>query len=441
MTIKKGTSTIATAGASEWGSIEGTLSDQTDLQNALNAKASTLSPSFTGAPTAPTAEEGTNTTQIATTAFVTTALNNIDALPDQTDMAGKYLATDGINAYWRSPSGLPLLSFLWSDHLLNDASFLRADTFSWQSGGVYKSVYEHLVDDFDNGIIGCSDTDGGVTVFYRLCPDGHKVCLEDQEQNVIDYYNANGVAWYYILDTVNQKFKLPRTKYGFTGLRDTVGNYVPESLPNIKGRFGGCDDKGDTTGAFYRDGFSGSTASGSGDDDPITYFDASRSSSAYQDNAPVQQRATQMYLYFYAGNTIRNETEIDVGEITEALNEKLDQDLSNASANFKETIVGWGMPDYDSGITVPISNSGTVYTPTENGILKICHTSGDGGNYCNVYFGEDNTGIMIQRWDAASQFNTGIQFMDVPVLKGQTYYIETNAYNRYPTTFYQYIGG
>lgn len=35
------------------------------------------SPAFTGTPTAPTANAGTNTTQIATTEFVTTAINNI----------------------------------------------------------------------------------------------------------------------------------------------------------------------------------------------------------------------------------------------------------------------------------------------------------------------------------------------------------------------------
>jgi len=34
------------------------------------------SPTFTGTPTAPTASSGTNTTQIATTAFVTTAVSS-----------------------------------------------------------------------------------------------------------------------------------------------------------------------------------------------------------------------------------------------------------------------------------------------------------------------------------------------------------------------------
>lgn len=87
-------------GSDEWGTITGTLSDQTDLQDALNAKQNTLtfddaptdnsdnpvksngiydalalkaplaSPALTGTPTAPTATSGTNTTQIATTAYV-----------------------------------------------------------------------------------------------------------------------------------------------------------------------------------------------------------------------------------------------------------------------------------------------------------------------------------------------------------------------------------
>ena len=44
------------------------------LQTAVNTKADLASPSFTGVPTAPTASSGTSTTQLSTTAFVTTAL-------------------------------------------------------------------------------------------------------------------------------------------------------------------------------------------------------------------------------------------------------------------------------------------------------------------------------------------------------------------------------
>lgn len=58
-----------------WGEITGTLGDQTDLQTALGLKAALASPALTGVPTAPTASPGTNTTQIATTAYVDTALD------------------------------------------------------------------------------------------------------------------------------------------------------------------------------------------------------------------------------------------------------------------------------------------------------------------------------------------------------------------------------
>ena len=46
------------------------ISTVTGLQTALNAKAPLASPALTGTPTAPTAEVGTNTTQLATTAHV-----------------------------------------------------------------------------------------------------------------------------------------------------------------------------------------------------------------------------------------------------------------------------------------------------------------------------------------------------------------------------------
>ena len=46
----------------------------TDIKNQLALRAPLASPSLTGKPTAPTAAKGNNSTQIATTAFVTTAV-------------------------------------------------------------------------------------------------------------------------------------------------------------------------------------------------------------------------------------------------------------------------------------------------------------------------------------------------------------------------------
>ena len=51
------------------------IADVEGLQLALDSKGTSVSPSFTGTPTAPTAAPGTNTTQLATTAFVQTAVS------------------------------------------------------------------------------------------------------------------------------------------------------------------------------------------------------------------------------------------------------------------------------------------------------------------------------------------------------------------------------
>jgi len=87
------------------------VADLSDLDNvnlslyastsALAAKAPLADPTFTGVPAAPTATAGTNTTQLATTAFVTAANAAAgDGLPTQTDNSGKYLTTDGTDASW-----------------------------------------------------------------------------------------------------------------------------------------------------------------------------------------------------------------------------------------------------------------------------------------------------------------------------------------------------
>ena len=62
--------------------VKGTeINDEFDaIQTAVNSKANLQSPTFTGTPAAPTAAEGTNTTQVATTAFVSTAVANVGTL-------------------------------------------------------------------------------------------------------------------------------------------------------------------------------------------------------------------------------------------------------------------------------------------------------------------------------------------------------------------------
>lgn len=78
------------------------------------------------------------------------------------------------------------------------------------------------------------------------------------------------------------------------GSRGTVGSYLNESLPNIKGytNYGLFSNQAYPTGCFTQTNQSTSGSSTTGIDGwRAQIFDASRSSSTYQDNAPVQQNA------------------------------------------------------------------------------------------------------------------------------------------------------
>lgn len=97
----------AGGGGGAWGSITGTLSAQTDLQAALDAKAALLSPTFTGTPSAPTAAPGTNTTQLATTGFVKAAIDVVlggvgaafDTLSELATAIGTKLNSSAVSAF------------------------------------------------------------------------------------------------------------------------------------------------------------------------------------------------------------------------------------------------------------------------------------------------------------------------------------------------------
>jgi hypothetical protein len=142
------------------------------------------------------------------------------------------------------------------------------------------------------------------TLMYFVAADGHKIVPREwmpapstadvvsaQQDIVADIYTATGVAWYYVIDESNQWFILPRTKYAFVGYRDSVGAYVPETLPDHTHTY----TKIMSTYAYRIQDFAA----------VYTYDPNGETGGAnhptYQTDAPVQQRATQMYLYFYIG--------------------------------------------------------------------------------------------------------------------------------------------
>lgn len=312
-----------------------------------------------------------------------------------------YITIDGVEKKLAGGSGggdyhPDLFDNKWSDYELDDMSWLRADTFSWQSGTVYSNAYNHLVEDITGKSLQ-SETVAGVTVQFYLADDGHKICPASEESNVASIYSATGVAWYYILDTTNTRFKLPRTQHAFSGYRDSVGKYVEAGLPNITGEIGFAAGTNLRTGAFTTGITTYKRLAGSQSENTTGgLLDASLSSSVYGNSNTVQPPATQMYLYFYVGQFTQSAIEETAGLNAELFNGKADIDLtnavSNASATAKETIIGWGMPDWSTAISITVNTTG--YTAPYDGIaVGTINVSGSGSAnfYVNdVFVGDDN---------------------------------------------------
>lgn len=108
-------------------------------------------------------------------------------------------------------TSLPLLTRLITEHILNDESFLNANTFSWQLGSTYEAVYKHLVDGLSTAGAVQTETIAGITISYKVATDGQRICTPDQETAISQLYAKTGEANFYILDTENARFKLPRT--------------------------------------------------------------------------------------------------------------------------------------------------------------------------------------------------------------------------------------
>jgi hypothetical protein len=113
------------------------------MDTALALKAPTSSPTFTGTPAAPTAAGGTNTTQLATTAFVTSAISGASAIPSGTIMLFRQTA---------APTGwAKLTDSSWNDKMLRivtgtvGAGGSAALSTAWSSVALSGTVGSHTL--------------------------------------------------------------------------------------------------------------------------------------------------------------------------------------------------------------------------------------------------------------------------------------------------------
>lgn len=179
----------------------------------------------------------------------------------------------------------------------------------------------------------------------------------------------------FAIDTVNETFKVPTIKDGayLTQAKTDaeLGKAYNESLPNIKGKI-----EKSAGGVITNSGVSGSGAfsttqtSDLGISNSAIYggslkvsFDASRSSSTYQDGAKVQGDNIRVRFFVVVANAQINQSQMDWSAWATSLAGKANTDMDNITATGKETVVGWGMPDYTSTVSISMAqyNSSSAY--------------------------------------------------------------------------------
>lgn len=374
----------------------------------------------------------------------------------------------------------PILTRVCFDHIVNNVSWLRADTFSWQSGDFYVATYEHLKTDAKTAYAWISgselfytsketvavgdevyvsttkdsstidsvgsntitfahprkdgvytatrstandrlalglmpfmqrETIDGTTIEFIVADDGHRICLPDQEANIIHVYNRTGYANYYILDTENKQFKLPRKQK-----RKLILSFKEDNAQNVWYKL--YSDGWVEQGGFLADSFGGSYEFAF----PITMADtnytlttgagcpniggmhgkdyiASRSTggfvyangslsnnfvnnnfswqvSGYANPALVPSSLLELE-YYYVGHFEQDSVEQTAGINAEMFNGKADRNLMNTTDNV-DIVIESQLPTASNGYTwykkyksgwveqggSPTGNSSTVYTGT-----------------------------------------------------------------------------
>lgn len=191
---------------------------------------------------------------------------------------------------------------------------------------------------------------------YQMLVDGK--IQSTTYQNFTSSVSTNGSCGFFGLDTANERFKVPLLKDVYLKAGQAPSMFGAESLPNIKGTayniLTGLREAPYGVGALDATTIGSENVSGSGYNRRGNIsFDASRSSSTYQDGAKVNPDHVTYRAYVVLYASAAEASVAQAAEFMTALGGKANVALDNVSPaqSFKDMSIGWGMPDYSAGIS------------------------------------------------------------------------------------------
>ena len=287
-----------------------------------------------------------------------------------------------------------LLDYKWSEYELSNASWLLSNG-AFHSGTVYTAVYELLLK-IKNG----TETKDGVSV---------KLSTEA-------YTDTD-----FVINTADTTFRLP-VKIKLASGSAVVGNGMTLGLENGNTTFGlayGTTEPKHLTvstelyGKNVGTNFTGGLASAS-----LSYgitTDPTKSG--------IETSSSGLKLYFYVGETIQDANVIAASQVLTKVANGIDRTV----ATDRETVVGWGMPDYSAGVSVSFTVN-AIWTAPSDGILILSSTGGT----TPAYYGFINE---IVRFRTSAGVNAGGQGGLIILNKNDTVKMDTITVASQQNTF------
>lgn len=270
-------------------------------------------------------------------------------LPAQDEQVGKFLKTDGESCYWASVNSFALFDTKLTDKLL---SYEESKGWALQGTYVYKEplagsrygypdFYNKCLEEYAEATN--TETVNGVTV--KVHSNGHKFYDIADKTAIDNYFNSIGSAWFYGVDTANERILLPRNNWFEQATVDTtqVAKSVGAGLPDHRHDIGLDNYNGSKYGT--RETSTSSKMSGYGQAGANTKSGytsyASELNSIYGKSNTVQPPSVKKLLYICVGNTTNYEGVTDVVnqgmDILEQVNECIESrvKLDGSNAQFK----------------------------------------------------------------------------------------------------------
>ena len=303
-----------------------------------------------------------------------------------------------------------LLESKYFENEIYNISWLLANGSYNGSNAVHPSAYQALLVENNTEIaIGSTVT---LPVGTDYTKRGLSVKLST-DSDITDYD--------FVVNTSDETFRLP-IKVNLASSKAVVGNGMTLGLTNGTDNFGLLQHNGASSGGYQvlaQAKEYGKTVGTTGTLDGGT-TKLLTGVTTDPEKSGLELSDSNLYLYFYVGETVQNANLVNVGRVEEK--------LANLIPNNSELISSYGLPDLTSGVEKSIDG----FTAEMNGVLLVDYT---GSRTCTVFVNG------IQMFNQTMTYGTGAISTMIPLSKGDVVTQTNNGnFTKYTFTFYPLKG-